>query len=106
MGSRIRRRDLFLSFGQFHHRMLERRRSAEIQIGATRRTFEVVGPDDLVVFKVSCNQGKDWVDIEAMIAAGTEFNPELIREELLALRGPTMLPRIARHSTMLENKAK
>jgi hypothetical protein len=98
--------DLFFSSDAFHERMLERRRPAEIQIGATRQTFDFVGPDDLVVFKVSCNQGKDWVDIEAMIAAGTKFNPELIREELLALRGPTMLPRIARLSTMLENAAK
>jgi len=86
--------------------MLERRRSAEIQIGATRRTLEVVGPDDLVVFKVSCNQGKDWVDIEAMLVAGTVIDLDLKHQELLALRGPTMLPRIARLSTMLENAAK
>jgi hypothetical protein len=98
--------DFFFSFDAFHERMLERRRPAVIQIGATQRTFEVIGPDDLVVFKVSLNSGKDWVDIEAMLVAGTVIDLDLVRQELLALRGPTMLPRIARLSRMLENAAK
>ncbi len=59
--------------------------------------------DDLVVFKVSFNRGKDWVDSETMIVAGTVI--DLVRNELLALRGPTLLLRIARLLRLLENTA-
>jgi hypothetical protein len=98
--------NLFFSLDSSNNGVFERSRVLKIKTGGASRYLQIIGPDDLVAFKVSSNRGKDWVDIEAMIAAGTEFNPELIREELLALRGPTMLPRIARLSTMLENKAK
>ena len=42
------------------------------------------------------NRGKDWVDIESILSAGTKLDLTLIRHELVSLRGPTMLPRIAR----------
>lgn len=56
----------------------------------------MISPDDLVVFKMAFNRGKDWVDIESILSAGTKLDLTLIRQELVSLRGPTMLPRIAR----------
>jgi hypothetical protein len=42
------------------------------------------------------NRGNDWVDLEVTLAAKTPLDLALIEEELIALRGPTMHPRIAR----------
>ena len=56
----------------------------------------MISPDDLVVFKMAFNRGKDWVDIESILSAGMKLDLTLIRRELVSLRGPTMLPRIAR----------
>jgi hypothetical protein len=98
--------NLFFSMDRFNKGVFERSRVLKIKTGGASRYLQVIGPDDLVVFKVSLNSGKDWVDIEAMLLAGTDIDFDLVRQELLALRGPSMLPRIARLSTMLENAAK
>ena len=66
----------------------------------------MISPDDLVVFKMAFNRGKDWVDIESMLLAGTKLDLTLISQELVSLRGPTMHPRVARLRELIAKAAK
>jgi hypothetical protein len=68
--------DMFLSYDAFHD-----------AAGAARRTvpfagkeIDVLSPEHLMVCKVVFNRGKDWVDLEAMLACGTVIDPaEVLR---------------------------
>ena len=99
-GARLRRGvdvlDLFLSFDAFHHRLLGRARRVPIRATTGTAEIPILSADDLVVVKLSCNRGKDWVDVEAMVAAGVTIDVPLVEAELIGLRGPTMDPRVAR----------
>ncbi len=98
--------DLFFSFDTYHDRVLSRCRLATFTFGPTRRSIPVISPDDLVVFKMAFNRGKDWVDIESMLLAGTKLDLTLISQELVSLRGPTMHPRVARLRELIAKAAK
>ncbi len=104
-GARARRAsdvvDLFFAFDEFHRRLLERARRIPIRVGGALVEVPVLSADDLVVVKMSFNRGKDWVDIEAMVNSGTPIDITLVERELIAFRGPTMYPRLARLRQML-----
>jgi hypothetical protein len=59
--------DLFFSYDPFHRAASRARRP--VPFGET--TIPVLGADHLVVCKVVFDRPKDWVDIDAMLAAGT-----------------------------------
>ncbi len=52
--------------------------------------------EDLCVFKLSFGRPQDWVDLQAIVAARPDLEVEVVEELLVALRGPTMYPRVAR----------
>ena len=52
--------------------------------------------EDLCVFKLSFGRPQDWVDLQAIARARTDLDIEVVEELLVALRGPTMYPRVAR----------
>ena len=59
----------------------------------------VLGAEDLAVFKALFDRSRDWVDIDEMAAAGA-FDREMAAARLASLLGPNDLgpndPRIAR----------
>ncbi|MGH8995425.1 MAG: nucleotidyl transferase AbiEii/AbiGii toxin family protein [Acidimicrobiales bacterium] len=62
--------DLFFSYDAFH----EAAGAARHRVPFADSTIPILAADHLVVCKVIFNRPKDWVDIEAMLAAGTGVN--------------------------------
>lgn len=61
----------------------------------------VLEVQDLVVFKLSFGRDKDWVDLRQIIRSGLALDVDYIERQLIALRGPTMYPRLARLRALL-----
>jgi hypothetical protein len=62
--------DLFFSYDPFHDAAARARHS--VPFGD--ETIPILSADHLVVCKVVFNRPKDWVDIDAMISAGTDID--------------------------------
>jgi hypothetical protein len=62
--------DLFFSYDPFHDAAALGRHRAPFGEG----TIPILAADHLTVCKVVFNRPKDWVDIEAMVAAGTDID--------------------------------
>ena len=60
-----------------------------------------LGAEDLCVFKLSFNRAKDWLDLAEIAKARPDLDVDQIEELLVALRGPTMYPRVAHLRTLL-----
>jgi hypothetical protein len=60
--------DLFLSYDAFHDAARAARRSVPFGAG----TISILAPEHLVVCKAVFNRPRDWVDIDAMLAAETD----------------------------------
>lgn len=86
--------DLFFSLDE--HYALVARRVRRFPFGTPPRRLPFVSAEDLVVFKLSFNRDKDWVDIRQLFVAGTALDLDYVERQLIALRGPTMHPRLAR----------
>lgn len=71
--------DLFFATLEFHQEMARRERFVEFG----PMEIPILAPEHLVVCKAVFNRPKDWVDIEAMVAWGTEID----REAALVLVG-------------------
>jgi nucleotidyltransferase AbiEii toxin of type IV toxin-antitoxin system len=68
--------DLFFAYDAFHDAAGAARRT--VPFGD--RTIPVLAPEHLIVCKVVFNRPRDWVDIDAMLAAGTDVEPaEVLR---------------------------
>ncbi len=52
--------------------------------------------EDLCVFKLSFGRAQDWVDLEKIALARPDLDVELVADQLVALRGPTMHRRLSR----------
>lgn len=59
--------------------------------------------EDLCVFKLAFNRPRDWVDLAAVARARPDLDLDVVSDLLLALRGPTMHPRLARFRALLHN---
>lgn len=59
--------------------------------------------EDLCVFKLAFNRPKDWVDLAAIARVRPDLDVELIEDLVIALRGPTMYPRVARLRSMMRS---
>jgi hypothetical protein len=62
--------DLFFAYDDFHDAAAAARRS--VPFGD--RSIPILAPEHLVVCKAVFNRPKDWVDIDAMLAAGAEID--------------------------------
>lgn len=86
--------DLFFSLDEHYAEVARRLR--RFPFGAPPRRLPFLSAEDLVVFKLSFNRDKDWVDIRQIFVAGTSLDLDYVEGQLIALRGPTMHPRLAR----------
>jgi hypothetical protein len=97
--------DLFFAFDEFHEVALERAVSKPFIHGDERHELRFLSAEDLTVFKISCGRSKDWVDIEAMVAAGTPIDPDYVEQQLVRFKGPTAYPAAARLRALLRAKS-
>ena len=68
------------------------------------RELPFLSSDDLTVFKLSFGRPKDWVDLRAMVRSGTDIDLAYVERQLIALRGPTVYPRLTRLKIMLRQE--
>lgn len=66
--------DLFLRYDDFHDDAERATRSVPF----ADTTIPILSPEHLVVCKVVFNRAKDWVDIDAMLAAGTAIDAAVV----------------------------
>jgi len=93
--------DLFFAFDRLHDDVLDRAVLKPFFHEGTRHKLRFLSPEDLTVFKISFGRNKDWVDIEAMIAAGTTIDADYVEHQLVQFNGPTVYPATARLRAML-----
>jgi nucleotidyltransferase AbiEii toxin of type IV toxin-antitoxin system len=68
--------DVFFAYDAFHDAAAKGRRIVPF----ADRTIPILGPEHLVVCKAVFDRPKDWVDIDAMLAGGTDVEPaEVLR---------------------------
>ncbi len=92
--------DLFFSVDEENYAVVESR-VRRFPFGTPPRRLPFLSAEDLVVFKLSFNRDKDWVDIRQVLVAGTGLDLDYVERQLIALRGPTMHPRLARLRAMV-----
>ena len=76
-------------------------RVVEHPFGPARRPLPFLSAEDLTLFKLSFGRPKDWVDIAAIARDRPDLDVEYIERQLVALRGPSMYPRVARLRSLL-----
>lgn len=74
--------DLFLDYAPLHEQAARGARA--VPFGG--ELIRVIGPDELVLFKALFDRPKDWVDIEAIVRAGSA-DRDVVRQGLVALVG-------------------
>lgn len=85
------------------YREVERRRVLH-PFGRDGHVLPFLSAEDLCVFKVSFGRPKDWVDLAAIADARPALDLDYIEDQLVALRGPTMYPEVARLRTLLRTR--
>ncbi len=98
------RLDLFFAFDGFHDTVMSNAIRKRFPVGDATIGISVLAPNDLAVFKISFNRPRDWVDIDAMLVAGTPLDADYVERQLVSFRGPTMYPRVARLRQMIAQR--
>lgn len=104
-GIRLRRKaspfpvDVFPSLDERYHTI--ERRLVLRPFGPGDELLPFLSAEDLALFKLSFGRDKDWVDLRAIAAAHPDLDVAYIEEQLLALRGAHMHPRLARLRSLL-----
>lgn len=92
-------------FPSLHERYREAERRLVLHpFGRDGQLLPFLSPEDLCVFKLSFGRPKDWVDLTAIADAGPDLDVDYIEEQLVALRGPTMYPEVARLRALLRSR--
>jgi hypothetical protein len=91
--------DLFPSLDEGYDEMVGR--IMEHPFGPDRRLLPFLSAEDLVVFKLSFNRDKDWVDLRQIAVARPTLDVEYVERKVVELRGPTMYPRVVRLRSLL-----
>lgn len=91
--------DLFLPLGPAYEEIATRVRLWPF--GPDRIKLPFLSPEDLAVFKLSFGRDKDWVDLRQIVRSGLALDIDYIERQLIALRGPTVYPRLARLRSLL-----
>lgn len=96
--------DLFFAFDELHEVVLDRAVQRPFIHSGVRHELRFLSAEDLTIFKMSFGRNKDWVDIEAMISAGTLIDADYVERQLVQFRGPTAYPSVARLRAMLRGQ--
>jgi len=91
--------DLFFAYDPFHDAAGAARR--EVPFADAR--IWILAPEHLVVCKVVFNRGKDWVDIDAMLAIGTAIDAAEVMRWVGRIAGDTD-PRYERIAALLSRR--
>lgn len=91
--------DLFPSLSP-HYAEVEQRRVSR-PFGADAIALPFLSAEDLALFKLSFGRAQDWVDLESIAVARPDLDVAYIERQLVALRGPTLYPRVARLRQLL-----
>lgn len=75
--------DLFFSYDPFHDAAAAARRRVPFAAG----TITVLAPEHLVVCKTIFNRPRDWVDIDAMLEAGTALDAAEVLRWVVRIAG-------------------
>lgn len=78
-----------------------RDRAVMVSYGRNGEQLPFLTAEDIVMFKLSFNRAKDWVDIQNVIQGGPALDTGYIERVLVEMRGPTMYPRVARLQAMI-----
>ncbi|CAN5547376.1 hypothetical protein BH20ACT2_BH20ACT2_02090 [soil metagenome] len=85
------------AFPSLDERYAEIERRCTIQpFGPGPRPLPFLSAEDLVLFKLSFGRDKDWVDVRRIAVVAPLLDIDYIEDQLVALRGATMYPRLAR----------
>jgi hypothetical protein len=76
--------DVFFATLPLHEEMASRARTVEL----AGKEIPILSPEDLVICKAVFDRPKDWVDIEAMFAWGTDLDVMLIDRWIVEILGP------------------
>lgn len=87
--------DVFPSLDAERYADVERR-VVQHPFGAVEELVPFLSAEDLTVFKLSFGRDKDWVDLRNIVESTSALDLDYIEQQLLALRGPHMHPRLAR----------
>ena len=85
--------DVFPSLDEHYDEVA--RRAITHPFGRRNRRLPFLSAEDLCVFKLSFGRPQDWVDLTS-IRRAADIDDEYVERQLIALRGPTMYPRLAR----------
>ena len=72
------------------------RRVVTHEFGRGGDSLPFLSAEDLCIFKLSFGRPQDWVDLAAIARARPSLDTGYIERQLIALRGPSMYPRVAR----------
>lgn len=90
--------DLFFSLDDAYDEIASRLRWHPF--GPDDQRLPFMSAEDVVAFKLSSNRDKDWVDIRKVLEGGPPLDLDYLERITIALRGPSMYPRIARLRSM------
>ena len=91
--------DVFFALDPIYDRV--RDRAVTVAYGNDGEELPFFTAEDIVLFKLSFNRPKDWVDIQSVLRNGPDLDDSYIEEVLVEMRGPTMYPRIAKLRAMI-----
>ena len=96
--------DLFFAFDDLHEVVLDRAVPKPFFHAGERHIHKFLSADDLVIFKIAFGRTKDWVDIEAMIDAGTNIDADSVEHQIVQFNGPASYPSAARLRALLRGQ--
>ncbi len=92
--------DVFFSLDDSYDEIADRLRP--MPFGPDRVELPFLSAEDIVLFKLTFNRDKDWVDIRRVVADGPDLDLEYIDRKVVEIRGPGMHPRVARLRAMVK----
>jgi hypothetical protein len=93
--------DVFFTFDAYHDDVLANSVRKPFVFGTRRSDLPFLAANDLAVFKISFARPKDWVDLRAMLEAGTPLDVDYVERQLLRFRGPSAYPAVARFRALV-----
>jgi len=79
-------------------------RIVEHPFGPDADLLPFLSAEDLTLFKLSFGRPKDWVDLAEIAVGSPDLDVGYIERQLIALRGPSMYPRLARLRSLLRTE--